>query len=237
MNSDTDSAGAAKPARRPASSTFIVFTLMMAIFAFAAAIAAFDRHIGVFLRTTHWEVSHLTLLLGTLALASGIAAVAIRPLGRGHAMLAWPLGWAIWLLVVAAALLFVFRYPVEFYVRYNKNTVEDHVDAVLEEQSLVFNNESSGKALTGTRTTYALTWVGPTASCTIFTLAQPGQCRLMECVVQKTWWLAGGRFDHTWNVAHLSAPDEIRNVQCREVDPKAVKPGSYDQQGRRSVTG
>lgn len=236
MNSNTGSASVARPGRRTASSTFIVFTSMMAIFAFAAAIAAFNRHIGVFLRTAHWEVSHLTLFLGMLALASGIAAVAVRPLGRGRAMLAWPLGWAIWLLVVAAALLFVFRYPIEFYVQYNKNTVGDHVHAVLEEQALVFNNESSGKALTGARTTYALTWVGPTTSCTIFTLAQPGQCRLMECVVQQTWWLAGGRFDHTWNVARLSTPDEIRNVRCREMDPKAIKPGSYDEQGRRSAT-
>lgn len=129
-----------KPKRKPASPTFITFTLAMSLFAFMAAICAFNPHIGNYLRTPHWEANHLTLFMGTFALASGIAAVAIRPLGRGRGALAWPMACAIWLLVAGGTLLFVLRYPAEFSVQYNKNIVEDQVPDALEEQALVFNH-------------------------------------------------------------------------------------------------
>ncbi|HEU0231038.1 MAG TPA: hypothetical protein VFR20_10730 [Burkholderiaceae bacterium] len=234
MPSDTSATNPTQLRAKKPSSSFIAFSLLMAVFAFAAAITAFNPHIGVYLRTPHWSMDHLTLLLATLALASGISAVVGRRASR--TLLAWSTSCAAWLLVVVVALLFLFRYPAEFYVQHNKNVVEDHVPEVLEEQALVFNH-SSKRPLWGSRTTYGLTWLGPASACVAPALAQPGQCKLMECVVDRSHWLAGARIDHSWNVQPFSDADELRDVQCHEVDPAKIKPGDYDDQGRRSVPG
>ncbi|WP_143277695.1 hypothetical protein [Bordetella genomosp. 10] len=224
---------AIKPARKPASPTFIACLLVMTLFAFAAAVSAFNPNVGSYLQTTHWTIGHLALFLGTLALASGIAGITARFLARGA--WAWLLACVAWLLVVAVMLLFVFRYPAEFYVRYSKNVVEDHVPDVLEQQALSFDN-SARRNLWGTSTTYRLTWVGPITSCITPGTAAPGQCKLMECVRARSSWLAGGDFQHFWGIEpYTESADGLRNAQCHEVDPSAIKAADYDEQGQRIV--
>ncbi|WP_019939366.1 hypothetical protein [Bordetella sp. FB-8] len=224
-----------EPLKEPMSAAFIACALITSLFALAAILCAFKPHIGQYLRTAHWTVAHLALLLGALAVASGVATIAIRPLGYGRDLLAWPLAGLVWLLVAAAILLFGFRHPFEFFAHYGKDTAQGQTYGVPRSQLLAFSSEG-GRKLWGTRTTYSLTWVGgPSAHCAFPGLAAPGQCTLMECVAEKTWWLAGASFTRSWQVTPLSKTDEIRNAQCRIVDPMTIKPGDYDAQGQRSV--
>lgn len=225
----------AEPIREPTSATFIACALITLIFAAAAIACAFKPHIGQYLQTARWTVAHLALLLGALALASGVAAIAVRPLGYGRGLLAWPLACVVWLLVAAAILLFGLRHPFEFFVRHGQGITQDHAAGVPQEQLLAFSREG-GRALWGSRAVYSLTWVGvPNANCSLPGLAAPGQCTLMECVTEKTWWLAGGSFTRSWQIAPLSEPDKIRGAQCHIVDPMTIKPGDYDAQGQRSA--
>lgn len=232
---DDEAYAEAQPHKEPASAAFIACALVTLLFAVAAIACAFKPHIGQYLQTPRWTVAHLALLLGALALASGVAAFAVRPLGCGRGLLAWPLACVAWLLVAAAILLFAFRHPVEFFVRHGDGAAQGQVSGAPQEQFLAFSHEG-GRKLSGIRTTYSLTWVGgQSANCSMPGLAAPGQCTLMECVVEKTWWLAGGSFTRSWQIPPLSEPDKIRNAQCRIVDPMTVKTGDYDAQGRRSV--
>jgi hypothetical protein len=224
-----------EPIKEPASAAFIVCALITLLFAAAAIGCAFKPHIGQYLQTARWTVAHLALLLGALALASGVAAIAVRPLGYGRGLLAWPLACVVWLLVAAAILLFGFRHPFEFFVRHGQDVAQAHAAAAPREQLLAFSHDG-GRKLWGTRAVYSLTWVGvPNADCSLPGLAAPGQCTLMECVTEKTWWLAGGSYTRSWQIAPLSEPDRIRGAQCRIVDPMTIKPGDYDAQGRRSA--
>lgn len=238
MRSDHDDDEAfdeAQPYKEPASGAFVACALITLLFAVAAIACAFKPPVGQYLQAPHWTVAHLALLLGALALASGIAAIAVWPLGSGRGLLAWPLACAVWLLVAAAVLLFAFRHPVEFFARHSDSVARGQAAGAPQEQLLAFSHED-GRKLSGTRTTYSLTWVGGrSANCSMPGLAAPGQCTLMECVVEKTWWLAGGSYTRSWQVAPLSEPDKIRNAQCRIVDPMTIKAGDYDAQGRRSV--
>ncbi|MGN6578879.1 MAG: hypothetical protein ACTHJ1_02690 [Bordetella sp.] len=224
-----------QPLREPASAVLIAWALITFLFAVAAIACAFKPHIGQYLQTSRWTVAHLALLLGTFALASGVAAIAVRPLGYGRSLLAWTLGCMVWLLVAAAILLFAFRHPLEFFVRHSDGIAQGSTAGTPQEQLLAFSYES-GRKLSGVRTTYSLTWVGGQhANCSMPGLAAPGQCTLMECVVEKTWWLAGGSYTRSWQIAPLSEPDKIRNARCRIVDPMTVKNGDYDARGRRSA--
>ncbi len=224
-----------EPLREPMSAAFIACALTTFLFAAAAIASAFKPPVGQYLQTGHWTVAHLALLLGALAVASGIAAIAVRPLGYGRDLLAWPLACLVWLLVAAAILLFGLRHPFEFFVHYGKTAVHSQASGAPREQLLAFSHEA-GRNLWGTRTTYSLTWVGrASANCALPGLAAPGQCTLMACVAEKTWWLAGASYTRSWQVAPLSQPDEIRGEQCHIVDPMTIKPGDYDAQGRRSA--
>ena len=232
---DDETLGEAQAFREPASAAFIACALVTLLFAAAAIACAFKPPVGQYLQTPRWTVAHLALLLGALALASGVAAIAVRPLGHGRGLLAWPLACVVWLLVAAAILLFAFRHPVEFFARHSDGAVQGQASGAPQEELLAFSYEN-GRKLSGIRTTYSLTWVGGQhANCSMPGLAAPGQCTLMECVVEKTWWLAGGSYTRSWQIAPLSEPDRIRNAQCLIVDPMTVKNGDYDAQGRRSV--
>lgn len=232
---DDDAFDEAQSFKEPASAAFIVCALITLLFAVAAIACAFKPHIGQYLQTPRWTVAHLALLLGALALASGIAAIAVRPLGCGRNLLAWPLACAVWLLVTAAILLFAFRHPVEFFVRHSDGTTQGEASGVPQAQLLAFSYDG-GRKLSGVRTTYGLTWVGGQhANCAMPGLAAPGQCTLMECVVERTWWLAGGSYTRSWQIAPLSEPDKIRDAQCLIVDPMTIKKGDYNAQGRRIV--
>ncbi len=235
LDENDETPGQAQSFTEPASAAFIACALITLLFAVTAIACAFEPHIGQYLQTPRWTVAHLALLLGALALASGVAAIAVRPLGYGRGPLAWPLACLVWLLVAAAILLFAFRHPVEFFVRHDNGVAQGQTSGVPQEQFLAFSYEG-GRKLAGIRTTYSLTWVGgSSANCAMPGLAAPGQCTLMECVTEKTWWLAGGSYTRSWQIAPLSEPDKIRNAQCRIVDPMTVKTGDYDTQGRRSV--
>lgn len=232
---DDEAIDEAQPLKEPASAAFIVCALITLLFAVAAIACAFKPHIGQYLQTPRWTIAHLALLPAAMALASGIAAIAVRPLGYGRGLLAWLLACVVWLLVTAAILLFAFRHPVEFFARYSNGTAQGQASGAPRQQLLAFSYEG-GRTLSGTRTTYSLTWVGgKNANCAMPGLAAPGQCTLMECVVEKTWWVAGGSYTRSWQIAPLSEPDKIRNAQCLIVDPMTVKNGDYDAQGRRSV--
>jgi hypothetical protein len=235
LDDDDEAFDEAQPFREPASATFIVCALITLLFAAASIACAFKPHVGQYLQTSHWTIAHLALLLGAFAVASGLAAIAVRPLGHGRGLLAWPLACVAWLLVAAAILLFAFRHPVEFFARHDNGAAQGQASGAPQQQLLAFSYEG-GRTLSGTRTTYSLTWVGSqSANCAMPGLAAPGQCTLMECVVEKTWWLAGGSYTRSWQIAPLSEPDKIRNAQCLIVDPMTVKTGDYDAQGRRSA--